>query len=520
MLVTGRLASGAVKRVAEKLRAMGFDVFVEVADVDVASLVPPLFVESVARRYGRGTLVILPPYARVDFEKLWRETGVVVVRGPVDPRLLPEVLPRVDLSALRPGDRLDAVTSVGPRVDWNAEPYAVLRCGLAFYRRPPPVVLLREVMADSIAGYQPMGEAHGVVVGFTRGVTRAEAHTILENASGRFTCWGVDADNDDVILDAVDLGASVVLSVYPGREELLHSLPRGVAVVLIPSGIGEPLPPPRERVERLSRLALDVLDAGLVPVLDPLLAPPCMGLLDSLMAYREASSLGYPLLAGLGNVYELLDADTTGVLALLSVLLVEAGVSVFLVTGESWKARHAPLEAPIAALMASVACHEKRPPKDLGVDLLVAREKRPAPLDPPGWRPGITRDAESVERIPFQRDPAGDNLVEAHPDGRIRVLHKWSDGRVEALEGRDPYALYRAAISLGYVTRLDHAAWLGFEIGVAYALLRLGRTYSTLGGVPRGVTPEDARRALGVLSVNPASHQRGPRGGARPPRTP
>ncbi len=374
---------------------------------------------------------------------------------------------------------------------------------------PPPGTLLYEVMAEELKR-KNLAEtpAHAVVVGLPRGVSKREATRVLDEAAKRLRCWGVDTDNDEVLVEAVDRGASILLSIHPKRAEVMASLPRGRATVLIPSGLGEKLPSPRERVERLLRLTETALDYGLIPVLDPLLSPPCLGLLDSLVSYREASKLGYPVLAGLGNVYELIDADPTGVIAILSALLVEAGVSVFLVTSESWKARRAHLYAPIAAAMSAVACQRRQPPKDLGLDLLVASEKRPVE-EPPSWKPSSILQAEEAERLEFRRDPAGDNIVVARGDGTLAVIHRWPDGRIEEVRGLEPHLLYRVALARGYATRVDHAAWLGFEIGVAYTLSMLGRTYASTTRVRLGVGRDEAIRAFNVLSVNPATRQRG-----------
>ncbi len=504
-LVTGRLAAGAVRDAAARLQRVGLEAEVLVLDAEVACLADPRYVEELLSRLPRGSVAVLPPCLRVGHERLWRTRGVRVVYGPWDPGLLPLLADR--LASAEPGELLEArgvgaagCAGGGGRA-WR------LPCGLVVASRPPPAIILYEYFAER-GPYGGGGAGHAVIVGFPRGVAAGEARRLLEE-SRLPSCWGVDADNDRVLLEAADLGASFFLSVDPGRRGLLASLPRGSAVVLIPAGLGERVPPPTERVERLAALAGEALDYGLVPIVDPLLSPPCLGLLDSLVAYREASRLDLPVLAGLGNVYELLDADTPGVLALLAALLWEAGVSVYLVTGESWKARLAPLEAPIALLMACIACGQRRPPKDLGVSLLEARTKRP-PAEPP-WRPSARlRAGVDVAPAAFEEDPAGDNLVYAPGDGRITVLHRWRDGRVEALEARDPELLLRAAIAAGYVTRLDHAAWLGLEVGRADAYTRLGSGYSTLEG-PRGApTRREAGEALEALmgSENPATRQR------------
>ena len=511
-LVTGRLARPLLERVADRLRALGFSVEVVTLPVDVALLADPRIVEKLVMSLPPGSTVVLPPGLRVDHRRVLSESGVRVIYGPRDPEALPSILGRVDPCSLEPGASLEGGGWAACRCMEDSRVF-LARCGLRVASRPPPAVIIYEHFAarGPLGGHPP---AHAVLVGFPRGVGAADARRVLES-SRLPRCWGVDVDNDRVILEAVDMGASIVFSVDPGRRGLLASLPRGTLVALIPSGLSEPLPPPGERVERLERLAEEALEYGLVPLLDPLLSPPCIGLLDSLETYRLASRLGLPMLAGLGNVYELIDADTPGVLALLAALLWEAGVSVYLVTGESWKARLAPLEAPVALAMACSACPRRLPPKDLGVSLLEARGKRPP--RPPESLPEPL-EAERLPRMPFEADPAGDNLVYAPGDGRIIVVHRWRDGRLEAIEARDPELLLRAALARGYASRLDHAAWLGLEVGRADAYTRLGRGYSSLEGPPdppwRSV--EELLGALQCGSENPAYRQRG-RGASAPP---
>ncbi len=510
-LVTGRLAEGLVRSIASRLEGLGYSVEVVVLPVDVAVLADPRLVEETISRLPEGSVAILPPGLRVDHERLWVEERVRVVYGPRDPEQLPVVLRGLDPCSVEPGSVLEAGGVL--RCECSGGRVFEARCGLRIGSRPPPAIIIYEYFAarGALKGAPP---AHAVLVGFPRGVEANEARRVL-GSSRLPRCWGVDTDNDRVVLDAVDMGASLVFSVDPGRRELLASLPRGTVVTLIPSGLSEPLPPPRERVERLAGLAEEALEHGLVPLLDPLLSPPCLGLLDSLEAYRLASRLGLPMLAGLGNVYELLDADTPGVLALLAALLWEAGVSAYLVTGESWKARLAPLEAPVALSMACGSCPRRMPPKDLGVSLLEARGKRPPRRPEPLPEP---LRAEELPRVPFEEDPVGDNLVYAPGDGRIIVVHRWRDGRIEAIESRDPELLLRAALARGYASRLDHAAWLGLEVGRADAYTRLGRGYSSLEGQPQPPWSrvEELLAMLQCGSANPATRQRG-RGGPAPP---
>lgn len=83
------------------------------------------------------------------------------------------------------------------------------------------------------------------------------------------------------------------------------------------------------------------------------------------------------------------------------------------------------------------------------------------------------------ESDPLVLDPAGYFVV--YPESRRRTLvleHYTNAGILDAvLEGRTAGALYQAAISRGLVSRLDHAAYLGRELGRAEQSANDGMPY-------------------------------------------
>ena len=82
------------------------------------------------------------------------------------------------------------------------------------------------------------------------------------------------------------------------------------------------------------------------------------------------------LFVGVSNVTELMDADSVGVNALLARLSSEVGASILLATEKSDKARGSVGEEATAAKMMFLAKKRGSVPKDLGVDLLVLKDKR------------------------------------------------------------------------------------------------------------------------------------------------
>ena len=246
-LVTGRLAAPLLERVADRLSSLGYRVGLIVLPVDVVLLADPRLVVEELSRIPSGSTVVLPPGLRVDHDVLRARRGLRVVYGPRDPEALVEVAERVDLCSVEPGSVLESGGVAGCGCGGGTGRVFEARCGLLVASRPPPAAIIYEHFAarGPLGGHPP---AHAVLVGFPRGVDASEARRVLES-SRLPRCWGVDTDNDRVILEAVDMGASIVFSVDPGRRGLLSSLPEGTLVALIPSGLSEPLPPPGERVE-------------------------------------------------------------------------------------------------------------------------------------------------------------------------------------------------------------------------------------------------------------------------------
>lgn len=118
--------------------------------------------------------------------------------------------------------------------------------------------------------------------------------------------------------------------------------------------------------------------------------------------------------------------------------------------------------------MMALARDRRSPPKDLGRDLLVLKEKRPrSEISPPPELEVIAaKESES-----FTFDPAGSFRI-GLLEKEIIAVHD----RV-VIKGRTAREILQTAIDLGLVSRLDHAAYLGRELEKAEIALKLGRCY-------------------------------------------
>jgi dihydropteroate synthase len=107
-------------------------------------------------------------------------------------------------------------------------------------------------------------------------------------------------------------------------------------------------------------------------------------------------------------------------------------------------------------------------PKDLGIDLLVVKEKRRR-REPPLEYETITRAQEMPADISF--DPKGNFRIGIEGDQIVAEIH----GR--AVQGKHWQDVLYTILSHGDVTLLDHAGYLGRELYKAELAIRYGRSF-------------------------------------------
>ncbi len=101
------------------------------------------------------------------------------------------------------------------------------------------------------------------------------------------------------------------------------------------------------------------------------------------------------------------------------------------------------------------------------------------------------------DKLEFVLDPAGYFLIRTHPATKqieIGWCHK--PNKVEiAVIGKDPLEIYQTFLNKlpkKYITRMDHAAYLGRELERAYTALRLGIDY--VQDAPLKIRPSKPKR--------------------------
>lgn len=425
--VTGRLAEPALR---ETLTALPPEIpyVVKPLGITVAAL---LNTDWTARHLDAADcdVVMIPGLSRIDEADLARRIGKPVTRGPKDLRDIPVWF---GLEAAREGYGEHAVqifaeVNDAPRLDD------------------------RRVLAMATR-YQLSG-ADVIDVGCVPGdpdPRRVRALVALLVREG-FTV-SVDTFDAAEARAADEAGASYLLSINSTNLDLARDL-RMVPVVIPDFGEG------------LDSLAANV--AGVAArgcrrfLVDPILEPVPFGLVRSIERLAECRRR-WPegeLFTGLGNITELLEADSIGVTALFAGIMAELGIQHVLTTEVANWCRGAVCEIDRARKLMHVAVTRKVLPKGIDDGLLVAKD--PDPHHP---------TEEELRALHAEiRDPNYRIAI----DGRAIFLFNAR----RFLKGTDIQVLFAAVKEdLGH-DPVGHAFYLGRELMRAQTALVLGKRY-------------------------------------------
>ncbi|MDD3564696.1 MAG: dihydropteroate synthase-like protein [Methanothrix sp.] len=491
LAVTGRLAEGMVRE------AVGGLADVLVMDVDVASFITPKMLRDAAP--AGYDIILIPGAITADFGPVAAELETKIRLGPkhaVDLRRVLPLLGEVELSTTVPACllleermRSEARAAIS-ELEVGAEAPLIIK-GVKIGGASRMKVLAEIVdatrfdeggLAETVRHYERVG-AEMIDLGIPLDAEPAAVARAVIVAKGATSLpVSVDTLRPDLLKAGIEAGCDLVLSLDGSNLDEVGPMAAetGVPAVVLP-GPGE---------TTLAETLRAALDFGVKAIADPVLSPPLSGLAESVCRYREVHRTfpDVPLFFGAGNVTELLDADSPGANALLAVLGAEVGAAVLFTPEYSDKARGSIRELRRASEMILLARARRSPPKDLGLDLLVLKEKHRRPeeempeefelVGPGGESVNVVADGgEVADRIEggglrWEMDPAGSFRIGV-AKGKIVVRHD-----AVTLVGESARRLLAEIIDRGLVTRLDHAGYLGRELERADMALRLDRSYS------------------------------------------
>jgi dihydropteroate synthase-like protein len=460
------LPTGAATEEMVRQAATGFDADVVVTGEIASFLTPHRLRELVTK--GAYDMVIVSGMSTASFEQVERGTGVPVYRGPRHAADLALILPQLGSITLSRTIPADEFLASGKAAD-------ALRRIDEMERDADSEIIIR---GTKIGGGSRMKVLAEIMDAHKRDDIRGlvESH-FSEGADIVDLGFGFDAAPEDVVrvfgaLDGIDrpLAADTqdpaLIRAALCRADIILSLQEEniplVGTAVAEAGAAAIIVPGRSTLAKNIAMAKR---AGIRCIIaDPLLQPVGSGFVRSLRQFRKSR---YPLFFGAGNVTELLDADSPGMNALLAGMAMELGASVLFTSEHSDKTRGSVREMRKATGMMVLA--KSRPyAKDLGIDLLILKEKRRR-REPPLEYDAVVSLQQAPEDISY--DPKGNFRIGIEGDRIVAVIHG------KAVTGTRWQDVLNTIIAHGEVSLLDHAGYLGRELYKAELAIRYGRSF-------------------------------------------
>jgi dihydropteroate synthase-like protein len=428
LFLTGRLAEPALRRVLADIAAPGADApfawEVREIGLQVAAL---MTADMIRRRVASPTgadRIVVPGRCRGDLDALSAHFGVPVQRGPEELKDLPAHFNRL------------------------ARPVELVDYGIAIFAE---IVDAPRLGVDAIVERAIAYRADGADV-IDLGGLPDTPFPHLEDSVRALKAQGlrvsVDSLDTGELLRGGRAGADYLLSLT------LDTLWIADEVAATPVLIGRT---PQDEASLWA--AIETLQSrGRAFLADAILDPIPYGLLASLVRYHRLRErfAQVPIMMGVGNLTELIEADTTGINAVLLGIAAELRASAILTTQVSAHARRAVREADWARRIMHASVTHGVLPKGLSDQLMTVHAKRPFPDTPDE----IAEIAREVRDPNFRVQVSRDGLHVYNRDG-LRLAN-------------EPFALWP---QLQLEDDASHAYYMGVEVARAQIAWQLGKRY-------------------------------------------
>ena len=505
LIITGRLAEPIIKRVVSEVKSE-HTVDVLTMPVSIAAFLTTEYVAKYLRdvakvKSGDYDYILLPGLTMGSGKVIEEAVGIKALKGTLDAYGLTEILKlrKLDevLSPDIPADEVmqnsaekmarDILLKIEASLnDENSISVGRVRIPL----NPPPIRVMAEVFeahlfslnevleraryyvesgADLVAvGFEALNPHPDKVYEFTR--------KLKENLDVPIA---VDSSIPSEIRAAVNAGADMVVNIDLTNIDKVSDIDKDIAIVVVPRDPNTGLIPqdPDLRVKYLVETVNRAENVGFSKVIADAVLDPPLSTFRSLIAYYKFKEVmpNVPMFMGIGNVTELIDADSIGVNAIMTMLAQEVGASIVFTVEKSQKARGSVLELKVASQMAAIARYRESPPKNLGITMLVLKDKRRAGIEINEPYSQVI-DASEEERR-FRLDPLGlFKIYVDHKNHLINALYIGKKGRI-LIRGRSARAVRYEIAARGLVSEISHALYLGEELAKAETALILGKEY-------------------------------------------
>lgn len=508
LLITGLLAEKIVKIYAKK---SGIETDILALKVPVAALLTIKQINNFLKEIDvkKFDMILIPGLVRGDSISISDSIGISTFKGPRYAADLPTVLSylnHVELSTIVPAcvilkkelqqKALQELEAVEKNKDvFLKKPGNMLIGKLAIGKDFPMRVMAEIVDAALMTNdeIQRLAKQYvkngadiidvGMVAGGSRPLDAKRAVEAIKKVVD--VPVSIDTLDPNEIKEAIYAGADLILSVDAGNIEEVASFASNIPAVIIPTNQRKGYFPKniKERINFLEEIIDKAQKLELKKVIGDMILEPT-NIVESLIAYHNLSKKhpNIPIFVGVSNVTELIDADSIGVNALLARLSSEVKASIILATEKSSKASGTVKEEVIAAKMMFLAKRRDSVPKDLGIDLLVLKDKRKHEEQ---YNKEFESDAHLIKANPTSEkltmDPHGEfRILLDRNNEDIIVLH-FPNSKIEKpsniMKGKTAKSVYTKIIQMGLVTRLDHSAYLGSELTKAEVALKTGKEF-------------------------------------------
>ena len=450
LFLTGKLAEKQLRAILEKMQPK-FRYTVHQLGVKVAAL---MTADMIGRRltdtYGADRIIV-PGRCRGDLEKLSKDKGLPIERGPDELKDLPQYFGHAahkpDLSRYQV--RIFAEIVDAPNLSIDA--------------------------AIDRAHYYRHNGADVIDIGCLPSTPFPHMEDLIRALKREGYRVSIDSLNADDLLKGAKAGADFMLSLH---ESTLWVADEVEAIPIL-------IPEKHEDLNSLERSIEVMQSKNRAFIVDPILDPLHFGFTDSIVRYHDVRKRhpDIEIMMGIGNITELTHADTIGMNALLLGICSELNINQILATEVSRHACRAVKEADLARRIMLAAREHNTLPKHIDPGLMALHETSPFPY--------------SFEEISELASEIKD------PSYRIQISSKGMHifNRDGLHSAADPFDLFP---KLGVENDGGHAFYLGVELARAEIAWRLGKRYTQDEPLSWGCATEQDERTVDLHTFKPA----------------
>jgi len=399
LIVTGRLAFETVQKTVSNIE----DTDVLALPVAVASLITPqkLISGFLSSRFSKNKYdaLLISGFSKFNFSKAEAEIGCPIYLGPkhaadlkdaLEARNFSKTIPACEFLQIRKSEQGRELLAAHEADETSSFHINSVSIGGNSRMKVLAEIISAETLSffelESQIQYLISEGADLIDLGFSPDVCEETVSDITAYAKSICSVpISIDSSEFQQILAGIASGIDLVLSVdsriLNAYGELLSrkefsSYPffEKVAFVVIPDLFSS-----GDKLDSLEKNIAGALEMGMKKIIaDPILSPPGIDFAASLNDYfvfRQRNPK-IPVLFGAGNVTELIDADSVGINAILAAFAAECGASILFTPNASDKGKGSVRELKTASEMMLLSKIRKSSPKDLGIDLLILKEKR------------------------------------------------------------------------------------------------------------------------------------------------